>query len=192
MCWASGLVLKKDHRYLITITSLSSQATDRWFDRDVPTDVMGFQTDSLRHWFARPLTRWWRQPWFKPIARIGRFGNDEYVLDPIDDVAPLNRPTCPASLHLSPDLPIRTKIDQDLAQRLDNCAPVPIDRRILHSEIKARADGELFIYVNDAITALPKFDDVFFNNNSGRATVRVDRLTSTAIAAEQISSISPH
>jgi len=28
------------------------------------------------------------QPWFKPIARIGRFGNDEYVLDPIDDVAP--------------------------------------------------------------------------------------------------------
>jgi hypothetical protein len=184
LCWASGLNLKKGHRYLITITTLTNHPTDRWFDRDVPTDVIGFPTDSLRHGSARPLTRWWHQDWFKPVARIGRFGNDEYVLNPIDDVAPYDRPGCLAALHLAPGLPIRTPIGDDLAHAINQCAPTPADRLVLHSEIKAKSDGEMFLYVNDAIAVIPGFTHMFFDNNSGSATIRVDRLTSRAIADE--------
>jgi uncharacterized protein (DUF2235 family) len=191
VCWPSGLVLIKDHRYLITITTLTAQATDRWFDRDVPTDVMGFATDSRRHMLARPLTRWWRENWFRPIARIGRFGNDEYVLDSIDDVAPFERPGCLVKYHMRPGLPVRTKIDDNLATGINECAPTPPDRLVLHSEIKARSTGELFIYVNDAILALPVIGDMFVANNSGRASVRVDRLTSSAVAAESKAAASP-
>jgi uncharacterized protein (DUF2235 family) len=183
-CWASGLVLKQGHRYLITITTTTDPATDRWFDRDVPTDILGFPTDSPRHWVARPLTRWWNQNWFKPIARIGRFGNDEYVLDPVDDIAPRPAPACLAAYHTAPDLPPFKPIDTDLAQSLNRCAPVPSDRLILHSEIKAQYDGELFLYVNDAIIGIPGLRAIFYDNNSGTASVRVDRLTSRAIQTE--------
>jgi DNA-binding transcriptional ArsR family regulator len=31
-----------------------------------------------------------------------------------------------------------------------DCALTPVDRNVLHSEIKAKSSGELFIYVNDA------------------------------------------
>lgn len=184
MCWPSGLILIKGHRYLVTITTLTDYATDRWFDRDIPTDVLGFPSDSNRHKAARPLTRWWNEDWFKPIGRIGRFGNDEFVLDSIDDVSPFHRPDCLAEDHLPSGLPVRTKIDEELAKEINDCAPVPIDRNVLHSVIKAKSSGELFIYVNDAILALPGFNNMFFANNSGRAKVRVDRLTSNAIAAE--------
>jgi uncharacterized protein (DUF2235 family) len=208
MCWASGLVLKQGHRYLITLTTNTSDATDarnaidttntsnststtntnqathRWFDRDIPTDVTGFPTDSSRHWSARLLTRWWNQPWFKPIARIGRFGNDEYVLDPIDDIAPLVRPRCLDALHMPSNLPIGTKIDETLAEQINDCEPVPNDRKILNSVIKANSDGELFLYVNDAVISIPGYGTQFFDNNSGTATVRVVRLTSDAVAAE--------
>jgi hypothetical protein len=141
-------------------------------------------TYSLRHGFARPLTRWWNENWFKPIARIGRFGNDEYVLDPIDDVAQFDTSRCPAGLHLAPGMPVRAKIDEELARKINDCAPTPADRLVLHSEIKARSDGELFIYVNDAMTAIPGLSNLFFDNNSGSATVRVDRLTPRALLAE--------
>ena len=35
--------------------------------------------------------------------------------------------------------------------------------------------GELFLYVNDAVTALPWLQDVFYRNNDGEATVTVKR-----------------
>jgi uncharacterized protein (DUF2235 family) len=183
-CWASGLVLKQGHRYLITITTNTNPATNRWFDRDVPTDVLGFPTDSPRHWLARPLTRWWNQNWFKPVARIGRFGNDEYVLDPIDDIAPLPKQACLAAYRSPQNLPPFKPIGTDLAQTLNHCAAVPTDRLVLHSEIKAQYDGELFLYVNDAIIGVPGLPAIFYKNNSGTGTVRVDRLTSRAIQTE--------
>jgi len=178
MCWPTGLVLKKNHRYIITITTALKSPTDRWFDRDIPTDVIGFPTDSFRHWTAAPLTRRWRDDWFKPIARIGRFGNDEYVLDPINDVAPVEKPAdCRDKLHL-PGSPITMKIDDHLADQLNRCSPVPNDRRELQSEIKARSDGELFIYVNDAVLGIPGLKNFFLRNNSGAATITVKRVTS--------------
>jgi uncharacterized protein (DUF2235 family) len=183
-CWASGLVLKQGHRYVITIATATDPATDRWFDRDVPTDPLGFSSHSLQHWLARPLTRWWYQNWFKPVARIGRFGNDEYVLDPIDDIAPWPEPDCLAAYHSARDLPQYEPITLTLAKALNACAPVPADRLILHSVIKPQYDGELFLYVNDAVIGIPGLPAIFYNNNSGSASVRVEPLTSRAVQTE--------
>jgi len=191
LCWASGLFLKRGHRYLITITTTPDSAGDRWFDRDVPTDILGFPTDSLRHWVARPLTRWWNQNWFKPIARIGRFGNDEYVLDSIDDVAPQPKPACLAAYRSAADLPAFEPIKTPLAESLNQCAPVPPNRRVLHSVITAQYDGELFLYVNDAVIGIPGLPTYFYDNNSGTARVHVQHLTSRAVQFEQASTPAP-
>jgi uncharacterized protein (DUF2235 family) len=184
MCWATGLVLEKDHRYIITLTTREGSG-HRWFDRDIPTDPIGFPSDSLRYWSATPLRRWWNADWFKPIARIGRFGNDEYVLDPMNDLAPREKPpACLDKLHMQGGS-ITKKIDADLALRINVCSQVPDDRVTLQSEIKARSDGELFIYVNDAVLGIPGINDFFLRNNSGAATVTIERRTSHPVAVVQ-------
>jgi hypothetical protein len=61
-----------------------------WFDYDIHTDVEGFpSTASLVHVIATPLRRWCTAWWFKPIARIGSRGSDEYILNPISPLPPL-------------------------------------------------------------------------------------------------------
>jgi len=55
-----------------------------WFDYDVHTDVEGFPADgSYVHLIATPFKRGWSAYWFKPIARIGSRGNDEYMLNSV-------------------------------------------------------------------------------------------------------------
>lgn len=188
ICWPTGLVLIKGHRYVVAIAMPRPTAsegspeegtsTQRWFDRDVPTDVFGFDSGGgFVHQLGTPLKRWWTESWFKPIARIGRFGNDEYSLDPLDAVAPLEPTHCSRDLHMPRGFfDSRTsKISAALAAKLNGCAPVPDDRRTLRSEITARRDGELFIYVNDAVLGIPGLKDLFYRNNSGEATVTVTR-----------------
>jgi len=181
LCFATGLILKKGQRYIISISIGDSSAgiqapTDRWFDQDIPTDVTGFASGgSVYHWLGKPLVRRWNENWFKPIARIGRFGNDEYVLEPLADPNPLPKqpPSCLAKLKL-PRRPISMPIGADVAEQINACSPVPSNRQQLRSEIKARRDGELFIYVNDAVLGLPGIEGLFLENNSGAATIRVE------------------
>ena len=52
-------------------------------------------------------------------------------------------------------------------------------RKIYASSFTAKSDGELFLYVNDAIIAIPfwgKTFDGFYKNNTGRAKVTIKRL----------------
>ncbi len=116
---ASGVVLKKGHRYEITLTGLPSEAS--------------------RHILATPLKRMWSADWFQPIARVGDVGNVETALEPPDDAA-------------------------------------PTDRNTLRARITAEADGELFLFVNDAVLSVPGMTDTFMKNNSGTASVKVRRL----------------
>ncbi len=90
MCWASGLLLEKGRHYRITITTPGD-----WFDRTIHTDVAGFHADNFWYVVATPLKHWWRENWFKPIARIGVMGNDEYVLNPTDEFEKYSYPPCP-------------------------------------------------------------------------------------------------
>jgi uncharacterized protein (DUF2235 family) len=178
ICYPTGFVLQKDKRYVITIATDANDPdpTHRWFDRDIPTDVLGFESrKDLRLWLGVSLRRWWTANWFQPIGRIGRFGNDEYVLTPIDEVAPLQAPRCSRLPQMPRDRLLTDKVDADLAKRINECLPVPADRQHLRTEIKARRDGELFIYVNDAVFGIPGIEDYFLRNNSGTATVTVER-----------------
>jgi hypothetical protein len=38
-------------------------------------------------------------------------------------------------------------------------------------KIKATRDGELFLFVNDAVTAIPRWYDLFYRNNDGSTRV---------------------
>jgi len=172
-CAASGWTVERGHRYRIT---LSTSAVDPWFDQAIPTDVFGFPSDSFRHWSALPLKRWWGQNWFKPIVRIGRRGNDEYVLDPLGEADKRERPVCVDALQPRPRLPVRAKIGADLKARLLECSTTPADRVILSSEFTARSAGELFLYVNDAELVIPGMYNLFYQNNSGSAEVTFERV----------------
>jgi uncharacterized protein (DUF2235 family) len=132
-CWASGLYLENGIRYRLTLTTPGD-----WIDDTIRTDVHGFASNTLALGLGTGLRRWWTQNWFKPIARLGSLGNDEYVLDAV-----------PGS---------RSSSNQ------------------LVAEIKARRDGELFIYVNDAVLMLPGLRDYFYGNNHGTGSLTVERL----------------
>jgi uncharacterized protein (DUF2235 family) len=174
MCWPTGSVLEEGRRYRITLTTPGD-----WFDRTIRADVAGIPADNVIHWMATPLKRWWRESWFKPIARIGLIGNDEYVLTPEDPFALYSYPSCPGIVRDPNSGPASAKIKPEIARELLKCAPTPDDRKVVVAEIKARTTGELFVYVNDAVLILPRLTDLFFSNNTGTGTIKVERITSS-------------
>jgi uncharacterized protein (DUF2235 family) len=178
MCFPTGSILEEGGRYRIQI-----EIKEDWFDKSIPTDVAGFPADSFRHYSAMPLKRWWRENFFQLIARLGARGNDEYVLEPVVPLKRMSFEEC-----MKPE-----KSDMSSWQALKD-TPNPITdemknkrlacelqygispRKMLISEITARASGELFLYVNDAVLMWPGLTDVFYRNNSGTATVTVKRV----------------
>jgi hypothetical protein len=173
LCWPSGLVLKEGQRYRITLSTPGD-----WFDRYTRADVGGFATDNIRHLLATPLKRFWRENWFKPIARVDRVGNDEYVLSPREPFTPDPYPPCPGAEPS--ETGVSAKISAEAARSLLQCAPTPPERRVLRAEIKARSTGEFFLYVNDAVLLWPGKSDLFYQNNSGSAQVSVENITADA------------
>ena len=83
LCFPTGVEVVEGRRYRITLTT-----DGNWFDRTDQVDVEGFASNNWLRYLGTPLKRWWGENWFKPIARIGRLGNDEYVLTPVDPLEP--------------------------------------------------------------------------------------------------------
>jgi hypothetical protein len=79
LCWASGAGLEAGRRYRITVTL---DPTVPWRDGSIDTNLGGFGLDKMSGvmYLGLPLRRELTQPWFKPIARIGSTGGDEYPL----------------------------------------------------------------------------------------------------------------
>lgn len=78
LCWASGALMEEGKRYQITLT-----ITQPWKDGSITPGINGFGVESMT-WPMYPgllLRRHLSEPWFKPIARIGAQGRDEYPLD---------------------------------------------------------------------------------------------------------------
>jgi uncharacterized protein (DUF2235 family) len=150
-CFATGNVLEREGRYRITLTT-----KEEWIDRSIHTDIQGFPAFDALHWWATPLKRWWTANWFAPIARVGRYGNEEYALEP--DAAYHQRQYTTGS----PD------------------EPTPPERMVLVARITAKSSGELFLFVNDAIFTPPLPRAHFYSNNHGTATVKVERLPAAA------------
>ena len=177
MCWPSGLILEEGRRYRIKL-----ETPGDWFDRTIRADVAGFPADNLRQMSATPLKRWWRKDWFKPIARIGEIGNDEYVLEPTDQFDSHTYPSCPQIERATNNNGVREKIREDIARLLMACAPTPAERQTVVTEIQARTTGELFLYVNDAVVMWPGQTDIFVSNNTGTARITVERITASTTA----------
>ena len=173
-CWASGATLVEGRRYEITI----QMSPDGWFDRSRRADTGGVWKESWLQGAVGFFRRWSFQPYFQPIARIGRFGADEYVLTPVQS---FDKPSDAAiQCAVAPELPdgnrLATvgndgKIDPGEARRQLKCAATPGGRDKLTSRIKAKTSGELFVYVNDV--------PGFYRNNSGKATVTIKRIDDT-------------
>lgn len=80
VCWASGVVLTEDVTYRVTIV-IDDPA--EWGDTDAETGIGGYRSTRARYG-QLPFRRYWGEAWYKPIARIGERGSDEYPLEPAD------------------------------------------------------------------------------------------------------------
>lgn len=123
LCQGTGITLEGGATYAVSI-----RITEEWKDWGLPAGADGLE--SRKHaWMLTPfapLRRSWSEGWFRPIARVGSSGREEYALG---------------------STPVR---------------------------FTPTRDGELFLFVNEAIVfALPW---KFYRNNEGLAKVTVTRL----------------
>jgi uncharacterized protein (DUF2235 family) len=147
MCWGTGIKLENGRRYQITIKDVVG-----WQDRLHAVPVAGFEVGELRTFGARMRTFSGlplRRVLTRPWFRlIARIGAVGADEYPLD---PNTRPRAPGQ----------------------GAAP----EQELVAEIKARRDGELFLYVNDVVVGLPRLASHFYANNKGTAQVEVTRLS---------------
>ncbi len=170
LCTSTGLALDKGATYRLRITI---PATAPWTDNGIPAGPNGVRSEEvgIRMSLGVPLRRHISQPWFKPIARVGVKGTDEYPLDP------------------KPSLASNTDTRERKAKGwLDTCSgapavvPEPSAADVtFETEIVARSNGELFLYVNDAVLD-PWLRRFFYCNNEGAARVTVERVVSSSLA----------
>ncbi|MBI2357763.1 MAG: DUF2235 domain-containing protein [Deltaproteobacteria bacterium] len=82
LCWASGVEIEEGKRYRLTITI---DDKDPWMDGTIRPGIGGFGTELMTPamFSGLLLRRHIGEPWFKPIARIGNQGSDEYPLGPV-------------------------------------------------------------------------------------------------------------
>lgn len=84
MCWDTGIEVKEGVTYRVAFA-----VAEPWKDGSYNADPYGFAATT--HGLKAALIfapgtvfkRWWSQPWIQPIARVGRRGNDEYALSPL-------------------------------------------------------------------------------------------------------------
>ena len=177
LCHQTGIGLTEGRRYRLTITIPSD---DDWFDKAIWTDVRGFATDRARHYLGMPLKHWWTANWFQPIARVGRRGNYEYLLDPIEPLpyVPIERCKAPDDPAPDPSEPATAEVKAAVKQ----CGGLKLEpTRKLVAEFTPRRSGELYIYVNDALLLWPGMLTFFYGNNSGSAQVTVSPVLAPAV-----------
>lgn len=105
------------------------------------------------------------------LARIGRPGNDEYVLEPI---APFKHHSYLNAAKVTGD--VFERISPSEAEQLMSSDPTPDERKTLEAEFTAKTKGELFLYVNDAVLLWPGKINLFYGNNSGTGILKVERV----------------
>lgn len=83
-CQPTEIRVEQGYRYSVTINRGAV-----WTDGSYPSGISGYEVSELPTWWLRiksfvmlPLRRVFLREWFRPIARIGTRGNDEYFIDP--------------------------------------------------------------------------------------------------------------
>ncbi|WP_298257304.1 DUF2235 domain-containing protein [Bradyrhizobium sp.] len=199
LCWPSGLLVEKGRHYELTLDMV-----EPFFDQTLMTDVAGFKDASFRRLSAQFILRWWTADWFQPIAKVGRTGSDAWPLISADGDTALPIGTdrlgnrIPEHFYDDPSYKdrlseLREGPSESDPSRIPYSSKIPaselatanaIDlkyalRRKFVSRFTSPEDGELMLYVNDAIAAIPFVGtfDGFYRNNSGRATITLKRLS---------------
>jgi hypothetical protein len=109
---------------------------------------------------------------------------DDGIAVPLGGFSPANPPRWYDRLRLSLGVPLRRETTQDwfhVVLRFGRVGgeetfivPDP-DDPLIQSPIRATRDGELFIFVNDAVIGIPGLYDLFYRNNGGAADLVVTR-----------------
>ena len=178
-CARTHLWLVAGRQYRIQIEP--EKGVDAWFDRGTPADVTGFAANSVAHYAATTLKRWWRENYFRPIARIGNIGNYEYPLHPAAPLPKVDFSLCGKRGRIkfsgAPEDPapeterlnfIKCEGDNNIKRN-----------EVLISDITPDSTGELYIYVNDAVLFWDS-GHKFYRNNNGKAKVTVTRTLAPA------------
>ncbi|HUI95080.1 MAG TPA: DUF2235 domain-containing protein [Xanthobacteraceae bacterium] len=181
LCWWSGFKVEKGHNYALGI-----EMQDRWFDRTIFASPYGFKKTDDWFWLFALARRWPDAYWYQPAIKIGSMDTYEQLLVPLDG------PSADA-FEPDPDKPDtdNTHVAID-AGRLGLFDPIsslgpdqtkraneawdkrqPRLRTRFVAEFTADNDGDLFLYVNDAVHIfwLGGGYGLFYRNNSGRAAV---------------------
>lgn len=173
-CWSTGRTLAEKTRYRIIVNDLEGN----WFDRKTHTDPKGFTANNMLYLAATPFKRWWREPWFAPVARVGATGNHEYPLQPCIYRSEGKSAKALRELTAYPD-----RISEQEALALQAAATRDKERQILVAEFTPETNGELFLFVNDAALAIPRHANYFYKNNRGTATVTIEQVHEDAKSA---------
>jgi hypothetical protein len=128
VCTASGFEAKQGKTYMIEL-----KITSPWKDEDYDATVQGVTNPPKWMSLFALMRRSTRQPWLKPMVKIGDKGMDEYPLNGV----------------------------------------VGDNGKRLVAEIKARRDGQMYYYVNDAVLPGPAGWQRFYGNNAGTAAVTI-------------------
>ena len=113
------------------------------------------------------LTGWRSAPWYLYLATPMRRHLFEPWYQPI--------------ARVDDELFDRHPLRPETVSRLEDAPPVTD----LDMEFKARRDGRLYLYVNDAVFFLPGVIKRYYNNNDGHACVRVTKVKPKDDAAAQ-------
>jgi uncharacterized protein (DUF2235 family) len=148
MCFATGVFLLHGARYEVDITP-DGLPSEPWRDGDLQeTSPQGFDSSAVFH---DPGLPYWRRPIMylaMPLRRI-------YFRRWFTVIARVG----PVGMYE------------------DYLDPGPDDQYGYSGTTNVvKRDGELFLYVNDAVIAVPGLFDHFYNNNHGTAVIRVRRM----------------
>lgn len=168
-CWSSGRMLAEKTRYRIIVHDVDGN----WFDRKTHTDPKGFTASNMLYFLATPFKRWWREPWFGPVARVGATGNHEYPLQPC--IYRSDGKSIKATRELT-TYPDRISEQEALALQKAEAKKRDKERQLLVAEFTPETSGELFLFVNDAVLAVPRHADYFYKNNRGTASVTIEQI----------------
>ena len=172
VCWASGIAVKAGRHYRAELDIADGDAW--WFDRLKRTDPAGFAGTDIKHLSAAVLKRSWSARWFAPMLRVGRLGLDEFAMTAVCK----GHAECESQTYEEPKvdgLPIFSPIPADVAQRLVDDRPHPDAPRSSALDFVAEHDGELYLYVNDALLPWPPGGGAFpfYRNNTGGGRLKV-------------------
>lgn len=147
-CQDMGIFFEEHQTYKVVI-EISEPFRKSGFDVDASKGFYLFDAPTLMQkllLFAElPLRRELIRPWFRIVAKLGRKGGEETFLDPDPD-------------------------SKKSTSAVTGAAP----RKVRYEEnIKATKDGRLFLFVNDAVLAIPGYYGIFYKDNRGTADVTI-------------------